>query len=184
MSGSSGDEAAGRVRAWLAGWDSDPYMARETVVCGSFGEGPRLDLVDLRALLDEREQLREQLARSEAIRREWVKHDNLRRDRIEDTEAARDDATARAEQAEAEVERLKARLAEPIREAGSYRIGTDGDTADGFDWPYVQHLPCDQEIWSGRHANGAGLDVASLLSLMAAHHCEDEQQRQDGEEWA
>lgn len=41
-----------RVRAWLDGWDGDRRMVNETVVCGSFGGGPRLDLADLRAVLE------------------------------------------------------------------------------------------------------------------------------------
>ncbi len=44
-----------RVRAWLEGWDSHPPMVDEAVVCGSFGDGPRLDLADLRAVLEEAE---------------------------------------------------------------------------------------------------------------------------------
>lgn len=58
----------------------------------------------------------------------------------------------------------------PFRNVDQYRIGSDG-SHDGNDWPYVEHLSCEQDIWSGQHASGAGLNVAELLTLIAAHQC-------------
>lgn len=58
----------------------------------------------------------------------------------------------------------------PFRGVGEYRIGSDGDNG-GDGWPYVEHLPCEQDIWSGQEFGGAGLNVAELLKLIAAHQC-------------
>lgn len=59
---------------------------------------------------------------------------------------------------------------EQAPDVAEYRIGSDA-SHDGNDWPYVEHLPCEQDIWSGRHADGAGLNVAELLTLIATHQC-------------
>lgn len=124
MSGSGGDEAAGRVRAWRDAWmanvgDSHVIMAwlgRATTRTPS-DDCPELTIPDLDALLDERKQLLEagQLAEAQLTeisfeRAEW-KARAQRGDVV--AKVLRTDlgkATARAEQAEAEVERLKARL--------------------------------------------------------------------------
>lgn len=45
------------IAAFLTGWDAEPYLAGETVVCGGMGGGPHLLVETLRGAVDERGQL-------------------------------------------------------------------------------------------------------------------------------
>lgn len=118
MADNTADGAAQRVLALIEGYGIDgefPYK----------GEDIRDHIADLRALLDEREQLRERAASATVLHDRWMallaERDAVRNElraetaaakellhrnvelgtRLDKAEAARDDATARTEQAEA-----------------------------------------------------------------------------------
>jgi hypothetical protein len=66
-----------------------------------------------------------------------------------------------------EIDQLEARLAG----LGEYYIGSDSQD-DSAHWAYVTHQPCGRNVWTGRY-EPTNPDMATLLSLMAAHRCKD-----------
>lgn len=60
-----------------------------------------------------------------------------------------------------------------IRNAGEYRIQASGDTGIHAEdrWVAVLHDPCDEFVFGDNIDHGDEVDLATLLSLIAAHQC-------------
>lgn len=76
---------------------------------------------------------------------------------------------------EQELDQLRDRVekaeAGSVRGAGSYSISSDNDV--DCQWVRVRHRPCGTDIFGDYDGTDPeDLDAATLLSLMAAHHCD------------
>jgi hypothetical protein len=61
-----------------------------------------------------------------------------------------------------------------IGNAGEYRIQASGDIGIHAEdrWVAVLHEPCDEFVFGDEIDHGDEVDLATLLSLVAAHHCD------------
>jgi hypothetical protein len=59
----------------------------------------------------------------------------------------------------------------PFRNLDEYWIRSDGDDS-GERWLSVGHAPCKREIYDSWKNDGPELNVAQVMQLIAAHHCE------------
>lgn len=62
-----------------------------------------------------------------------------------------------------------------IRNAGEYRIQASGDFGEHAEdrWVAVLHEPCEQFVYGDDIDHADEVDLATLLLLIAAHHCDE-----------